>query len=771
MSEHEIRYQNAINDGHSAAWEQDWVRAASFFKQAIDEKPEDPKALNNLALALFEVQEFSQALQIYLKLIELTPNDPVPMEKAAVLCDILKKPGIGSNIAVRAAELYLKDEDIEKALENWSRAVVMNPENVVAHSRLALVYERLNRITQAVREYLHIASLMQFSGDQEKATQVVHRALKLSPQHDEALQALTMIRDNIQLPKPSRPPGGTGPIIESPARLDEPLEELDDSGTPIDEACQKALSDLATLFFEQSIEEREEEPAKTGGLRSIVDGTGPLYAKDVDKTQLMFHLGQAVEFLTSGVHSRAEIELERVIEIGLHHPSAYFQLGSLRLENDRLESALRYLKKAVSHKDLALGSRLLIAEALMGRDQLNDAVIEYLEALKLADSAIVPKHHSDGLRQLYEPLIEAQVYVTNDEGNAEICKTIAEMLIRPKWRQYLKNVRLELVPLDDGPPTPLADVLTEASSSKVVVAMSSVRQLVRDGRRHAAFEEALFALEDAPTYLPLHITIAELLLSGNQIQGAIEKFKVIARSYSVRGETDRAIDMFRRVVDMSPMDVEAHKSLIDQLVSRGQIEDAIKEYLNMGEVYYSLAELSEARKTYTRALRFAEQSGLNESWRIRIFHRIADIDVQSLNWRQGLTIYQKILAVRPNDIDASNSLVDLNFRLGERAQALNGIEALVRTLNNESREEEGCQFLEKLSKDWSEQAMIKSFLAEQYIVMDRVDDAIAQLDLAREIFFDTRDKKGALNILKRIIELEPDDIGKYQKLLERITSN
>ena len=74
------------------------------------------------------------------------------------------KPDIGSKIAIKAAELYLNTGDVEKAIENWSRAVVINPESVVAHSRLAVVYERLRRIPQAVREYLHLASLMQHSG-------------------------------------------------------------------------------------------------------------------------------------------------------------------------------------------------------------------------------------------------------------------------------------------------------------------------------------------------------------------------------------------------------------------------------------------------------------------------------------------------------------------------------------------------------------------------------------------------------------------------------
>jgi tetratricopeptide (TPR) repeat protein len=345
------------------------------------------------------------------------------------------------------------------------------------------------------------------------------------------------------------------------------------------------------------------------------------------------------------------------------------------------------------------------------------------------------------------------------------------MLNRPNWRQYLKNVRQELLPGDEDPPLPLIEVLTEATSSQVVVSMGNVRKLAREGRREAAFEEALFALQEAPTYIPLHIAIADILLSMDKISTAIEKLKVIARLYNVRGESERAIDMFQRVVDLSPMDIEARKSLIDSLVSRGKVEETIQGYINLAEVYYSMAELTQARKTYTRALRFVEQSNLGESWRIQILHRIADIDVQSLNWRQGLTIYERILAIRPDDLDASQRLIDLNLRLGERKQALDSVQALIQTLNAENRSEDALSFLEKIVNQWPQQAMIRKTLADQFLMLNRVEEAVQQLDTAREILFDTGNIDGAISMLLEIIDLNPDDVDNFKQLLERIQMN
>ena len=55
------------------------------------------------------------------------------------------------------------------------------------------------------------------------------------------------------------------------------------------------------------------------------------------------------------------------------------------------------------------------------------------------------------------------------------------------------------------------------------------------------------------------------------------------------------------------MDMSARSKLIDQLVARGQVDDAIREYIELADIYYRLAELDMARKTYTNALRFVQQ--------------------------------------------------------------------------------------------------------------------------------------------------------------------
>ena len=58
-------FQNAMNNGNSAAWDQNWELASRYYIAALEEFPNNPTALINLGLALFERHEYDQALMVY----------------------------------------------------------------------------------------------------------------------------------------------------------------------------------------------------------------------------------------------------------------------------------------------------------------------------------------------------------------------------------------------------------------------------------------------------------------------------------------------------------------------------------------------------------------------------------------------------------------------------------------------------------------------------------------------------------------------------------
>ena len=107
---------------------------------------------------------------------------------------------------------------------------------------------------------------------------------------------------------------------------------------------------------------------------------------------------------------------------------------------------------------------------------------------------------------------------------------------------------------------------------------------------------------------------------------AIDKFLAVAQSYTSRGEGRRAISMYRRVIELAPVEMDPRQRLIDLLTSIGHHEEALKEYMEVAEVHYSMADRVKARKAYVDALRIAQQSAVDRSWQVRILHRLADLE-------------------------------------------------------------------------------------------------------------------------------------------------
>jgi len=308
-------FDNAMNQGHSAAWDEEWAEAASFYRTAINEFPDNVVALSSLALALYELQKFQESLDYYQRAARLSPNDPVPVQKIAEISERIGNLANGTKAYMDLAEIYARNRDVEKAIHSWSRVVALNPENMAAHTRLALVYERLGRTSEAMIEYISIASLLQFQGNLPKAIQTMKHALQVVPNSKEANLALNMLQSGKSLPKPSRPQGGTGPLMSTPSRQTETATSAETRPRldPIQDAKQKALSMLAELLFEQE----EAQNPQNRKSPSIFRGTGELRRVQIDQAKINLHLSQAIDLQSHGDDAQATPELEKAIAAGL----------------------------------------------------------------------------------------------------------------------------------------------------------------------------------------------------------------------------------------------------------------------------------------------------------------------------------------------------------------------------------------------------------------------------------------------------------------------
>lgn len=769
MTERTQELQNLLSKGNSAAWDQNWGDAASYYQQALEIDPENFKAISNIGLAYFEMRDFAASLKSYIAAVAINSDDPAPYEKMFLIYQEIGQPAEAVKAALKAAESHLKNEDIQKAIENWKRVVELDIQNIKAHARLAMVYQRLGKKKLTVSEYINSASLLQLTGNTKKAAEAIERALQFSPENIIALRAKEILHQGRQLPLPE-------PIIKQPVedlvidapQLEQPKpEEQKEYKNPIAEAVDRAMIVLAEALFEEAIfgkgENLDQDRDLDSALSWNIDGETDL----TDDSLLKLHVSQAIEHYSSGNEKEASDNIKSAIDDGYNNPAAYFFLGYLYINLGRMESASRSLVKSVSHSEFALGSRLLLASYYSSIDNWVEASKEYIEALRIADTSLVEEENVEDLIHLYEVMMDDLETQEGDKAYIEMSKHIEGMLLRTDWRDILTDMRGKGMG-EDGILLPKMDGLLDDRRTQILGIHRNILDLAENGHYGAAMEKAFFALRNAPTFLPLHVTIGDILMEQNKISGAVTKYLAVADVYTVQGKTERALSMLRKVIELQPMNIEIRQRYIDLLEEYGKKEEAIKEYINIADVFYPLAELDSARSAYSKALVLAKTLPGDTSWRIKLHQRLADIDIQRLDWDSALLTYLELSEILPQNQKTSITIVDLNYRLGNKSAADKEIDRFTKQFDPENQLDSIKEYLELLKEEKPDEDYIVRQLVSVYKQLGLIDQAISELDGLGDMLLEAGRKQEAVQVIQEIISHSPSNIEDYQKLLEQL---
>lgn len=759
-------FQNAMNNGNSAAWDQNWELASRYYIAALEEFPNNPTALINLGLALFERHEYDQALMVYKRAAMVSPEDPAPQDKMAHIYESLGRKNEAVRAAMQAAELFLKARDVEKSIDCWQRITAMHPDSLTAHTRLALIFERLGRKADAVCEYLAAAGLLQRAGDPSKSSQVILYALNLVPGSAEATQALRQLKVGQPISVPTRP--RTGPLSTASPTKSQLPETVPASGSqqldPIAEALQRALVELAGSLFDQPDEEELAALESKASMESLQRGKAQK-PEEPSRANILMHIGQAIELQTHGQESQAAEELEKAQAAGFTNPALFFTLGYLQAERNG-EKAIQALTAAERSSEYAMAAFLVTGRVHYQLKQYRQAAAACLQALRLADAETVPAAQQTDLRQLYDPLIEGQSQANDDAALKSLCDKVFSQLIRPDWRELIAKARGQLPASAPGQvPVPLSELLLEIRSVNVIDALVYIRTLSDQGLVRTAREEAFRAVGMAPTYLPLHVQIGDLLLREGQQTEAIKKYLLVARLYTLRGEAGQAILLLQRILKIAPMDLAIRNQLVELLVSQHRIDEAIQQQMDLAKANYQLADLDGARQIYQSAMRLAPESTRSRNWAFQILNQLADIDMQRLDWRVALHSLEQMRSLQPVDSATRGRIIDLNLRLGRDQAALAEADQYVALLETKNQPAAAAGFLIALTDEHPDNLEFRRRLVNLYQRGHRVTEAIEQLDWLADHFAQNGDNAKAAAMVQEIIALDPPNKAGYQKVL------
>jgi tetratricopeptide (TPR) repeat protein len=298
--------------------------------------------------------------------------------------------------------------------------------------------------------------------------------------------------------------------------------------------------------------------------------------------------------------------------------------------------------------------------------------------------------------------------------------------------------------------------------------MSLSQEYVKRGAFTAATEVCYEAISATPTYLPLHMRLAEIFAQNERFEDSVAKYQAVADVYLVREETRQAIGVYRRILRLKPMDVVIRSRLIDLLISSGEIDQALEEYVALADVYYDLAQAQKALEKCTEALRLAPRASDEHLWRVRLLRNMAEIHMHRANWREAIRFNKQIVAIAPDDERARLHLIDLNYKLGRTQEADKETVTMLDHYRAQGEEERALALMQEVVHLQPQQMPLRARMARAYIDAGMNEEAIRELDALGELQLDAGLRKQAMATVRFIISLGPKNLDSYRRLLAQL---
>ncbi|MCP5101220.1 MAG: tetratricopeptide repeat protein [Chloroflexi bacterium] len=367
MAQNYKRYQKAVKAGHIYNERGEWEKAMRVYRAAIDEFPQKPDPYAGLGEACLGLKQLGRALECFKLAARYSKGDISYLEKVA---DIQERQGMlreAGRTYMAIGEMYLKSRRLDEAVGTWQRAIRLEANLLGAHKRLAMVYQRQQKMKDAVRSYLAIARILQMRGENKKALRMCEAALRLDPKNEDVLMAVELIQKGEE--------GYKDPEVEEIV-TDAPKTAVSDTEQAEADKLTATIRQMAAVFESERQEQHipqtnnNKDPIETARRLAQEHLAEELFRDEDDdengdsslsKLERDALIGQGMDLESRGQIEEAIQCYEKAIDGGLKLPAAHFTLGMLFMDVDKSEKAREYFQLAMSDSNYANAIQVLVA--------------------------------------------------------------------------------------------------------------------------------------------------------------------------------------------------------------------------------------------------------------------------------------------------------------------------------------------------------------------------------------------------------------------------
>jgi tetratricopeptide (TPR) repeat protein len=645
MAGNRALYDRAMEQSREAARQKNWEEALKQAVRALQEFPQDADGRSSAAVALFNTGKYPQTLQILEELRGSDQNNPFFLEYLARTHERM-----GNTTAAVATYTQLADLQQERrlgmrAIEALREVLRLQPDADDQRLRLARLIEEAGSASEATAEYLELARRRQAQSRIEEATTHAERALRLDPSSREAKELIATLHATLssaaQIAVATPTPAGESAPAFIPAG----------AATGALRSQQFAIEQMITLAQKHQ-EAGESEAAIEQYERAIALGT--------ERSDAFYSLG--LLYQERGDYQRAATALTRAASDPEYALSAHYALGTCYQELGQLPQAAQEYEQTIRLVDLqSIGKAesddliQMYESAARIYSQLNDiarAASLYSTLANFLNSKRWGKERADEFRQKAKELTERNMFAklrtlgtgaltmpepsaptpTPEETMPETWGKIRPItdFLRPDRMPSSSSVDIfaataapaapepsdpldmlnSLPAADRAPFAPVSKLdttgLDEEAQRYVLASEKYVEQRLILGALDACMEVIRLNAD----YLPIHLRMGEIYEREGRPEDALAKYQLLIDTYMVRNEPQRAIDVYLRLIELSPDTIQARSRLAELLKNDGRIEGAAEQIGQVAATYFRMGQTNKALEEYRRGVQWAPNNAI-----------------------------------------------------------------------------------------------------------------------------------------------------------------
>lgn len=629
-------YDRAMEQSREAARSKQWDDALKQAVRALQEFPQDIDARSSAAVALYQTGKHAKALQVFEELRSNDPNNPFFLEYIARLHE--QSGTIDRAVAgyVQLADLQQGRRLIPKAIEALREVLRLRPDDNAQRLRLARLLEDSGSATEAAAHNMELARRLQAEGKTAEATTHAEAALRLDPASRDAKELIAVLH----------------------GALAEQAHEAVSSGseTPLPIATGGMTGALrAQQFALEKIIAQAQERQQQGDAEGAIE----LYERAVqlgfERSDMFYSLG--LLYQENGDHARAVANLQRAAGDPEYALSAHFALGASHQALGQLPQAAQEYEQTLRLVDLeTIGKAeaedlIQMYESAAGiYTELNDiarAASLYSTLANFLASKRWGKERADDFRRRAKELTERNMFAKLRLMGTAMLGAAPTPAPPPTPPERMPETWGKIRPITDflrpervaesssadtfapTPPTPAPDPLEvldslpspETPAFAPVTALDTTglderaeryilasEKYIEQGLLVAALDACHEVIRLNQDYLFIHLRMGEIYEREGRSEEALSKYQLLIDTFIARNEPHKAIDVYYRLIDLSPDTINARSRLAELLKHDGRTAEAAEQLAIVAGAYFRMGQTNRALEEYRRGLQWAPGS-------------------------------------------------------------------------------------------------------------------------------------------------------------------